>query len=64
MICGRCSWIHVDGVGEYCNGCGAKAGSGGPQVTTLQAQRPSFVVDAAFASLLLTLFTLLVAAAR
>ena len=64
MICRRCSWIHVDGAGEFCNGCGARHGSSAPQAIALSMPRPSFVVDLLSASVLLTLFALLVIAAR
>jgi hypothetical protein len=62
MICRRCSWIHVDGAGDYCNGCGAR--HGGTQVTARVLPRPSFTADLLSASLLLVLFALLVVAAR
>ncbi|MEY2475492.1 MAG: hypothetical protein QOG87_807 [Actinomycetota bacterium] len=64
MICRRCSWIHVDGAGEFCNGCGARHGSGAPQAITRTMPRPSFGADLISASLLLVLFALLVVAAR
>ena len=63
-ICARCSWIHVDGGAEYCNGCGARQGSGAPTATARSVSRPSFGADLLSASLLLTLFALLVVAAR
>jgi hypothetical protein len=61
-ICRHCSWIHVDGAGDYCNGCGARHGAAVPQTRVMP--RPSFGVDIASASLLLVLFALLVVAAR
>jgi hypothetical protein len=64
IICGRCSWIHADGAGEYCNGCGARHGSGGQTAPSRTAPRTSFGADLASASLLLVLFALLVVAAR
>ena len=62
MVCRRCSWIQIDGAGDYCNGCGAQHGGSAPQARVMV--RPSFGVDMASASLLLTLFALLVVAAR
>lgn len=62
MVCRRCSWIQIDGAGEFCNGCGARHGTAAPQARVMA--RPSFGVDIASASLLLTLFALLVVAAR
>ena len=64
IICGRCSWIHVDGAGEYCNGCGARHGSVAPAGGSRTAPRPSFGADLVSASMLLALFALLVLAAR
>ena len=64
IICGRCSWIHVDGAGEYCNGCGARHGSGPQSAGSRTAPQPSFGADLVAASLLLVLFALLVLAAR
>ena len=62
-ICPRCSWIHVDGAGEFCNGCGARHGSAGPVVAMRPMPRP-LVADLIPATLLLTLFALILAAAR
>ena len=64
MICARCSWIHVDGAGEFCNGCGARHAGGVQAYGARTAARPSFGADLASATLLLVLFALLVVAAR
>ena len=63
-ICSRCGWIHVDGAGEFCNGCGARHGAAAPQAVTMPRPRAAFGADLMSASLLLTLFALLVVAAR
>ena len=62
-ICSRCSWIHVDGAGEFCNGCGARHGSSAPMVAVHPLPR-TFGADLIPASLLLTLFALILVAAR
>lgn len=59
-ICAGCGWIHVDGAGEFCNGCGARHQASAPAVRALPIHR----VDMIPASLMLTLFTLLLLAAR
>jgi hypothetical protein len=60
-ICAGCGWIHVDGAGEFCNGCGARhQTSSAPTVRALPMQR----VDMIPASLMMTLFALLLLAAR
>lgn len=64
VICPRCSWIHVDGGGDFCNGCGAPTSAGG--VTTAATAIPTSVtlgVDLALGLLIVLVLGLLIAAA-
>lgn len=60
-ICPRCSWIHVDGGGDYCNGCGAPQGQ--PTAVAVMPTRETLSVDLALALLIVLVLGLLIAAA-
>lgn len=64
-ICTRCGWIHVDGNGDYCNGCGRSFGADGSGARTVARPytRAAFGADLAFALLIVGIIALLVAAA-
>ena len=60
-ICPRCSWIHVDGGGDYCNGCGAPQGP--TTAVAVVPTRETLSVDLALALLIVLVLGLLIAAA-
>jgi hypothetical protein len=64
LICPRCSWIHVDGGGDFCNGCGARHARSGPAVAVMQRDVQIRPIDlVVLCGLLMTLLGVIVTAA-
>lgn len=64
-ICPRCSWIHLDGGVDYCNGCGGRLSEASPAVAVLRpTNRAALVADLVLVLIVALFMAMLYVAAR